>query len=576
MKHIYKTADRSNFKKHVELHLNPRQFLCPLCKYAASKKCNLQYHIKSRHSGCKVPVDVSKVKLRVKKPGADDTSRASKFENSSSVEEDFDVDEDEELDPIDKQSSPINLSIKKSSKPSVAQPVQSETPDKVQKKANEKASSEKDKLPKTKDKMEPEKKVSTRQKKMEKINENPVESTGTQTEAVPAAANADSKVKRRVKKPPVEKTAVQDQAEVTEPEKDQKETEKSDQQRAVEERAVRHKVEKEEEKRPEKEKEQLKTESSGKDNKSLNKPRKSGSKKSEKSAESAEAAPQKPDSPEKKEKSVKEKAAKRKAVEALDLSKKSSSETPTKTRRLKATTAEKLQSKSASEDVNKTNDATPTQHKSTTTKQKKTRNSNQKATGLQQTAKDKTSPVNIQTSAQLHDPTPDPPQDAAPMEETPPSVPEKTLDKPSEKMEVSPAGSSVEDTPAPAEGRPAPTFAKPTSPPSLLLPSQRSKPADPEDDEGIHSSHEGGSDISDSASEGSDDSGLNGNGGAGSGKMANDPETPTDEIPTPTELKSHMCIFCDRTFPLEVEYRRHLNRHLVNVYYMDNTAKGQK
>lgn len=62
----YKTADRSNFKKHVELHLNPRQFLCPLCKYAASKKCNLQYHIKSRHSGCNVAVDVSKVRLSVR------------------------------------------------------------------------------------------------------------------------------------------------------------------------------------------------------------------------------------------------------------------------------------------------------------------------------------------------------------------------------------------------------------------------------------------------------------------------------------------------------------------------------
>ncbi|XP_018426938.1 PREDICTED: RE1-silencing transcription factor A-like [Nanorana parkeri] len=64
----YKTADRSNFKKHVELHVNPRQFLCPVCDYAASKKCNLQYHIKSRHSGCTdITMDVSKVKLRTKK-----------------------------------------------------------------------------------------------------------------------------------------------------------------------------------------------------------------------------------------------------------------------------------------------------------------------------------------------------------------------------------------------------------------------------------------------------------------------------------------------------------------------------
>ncbi|KAM8939325.1 RE1-silencing transcription factor [Pelodytes ibericus] len=64
----YRTADRSNFKKHVELHVNPRQFLCPVCDYAASKKCNLQYHIKSRHSGCSdITMDVSKIKLRTKK-----------------------------------------------------------------------------------------------------------------------------------------------------------------------------------------------------------------------------------------------------------------------------------------------------------------------------------------------------------------------------------------------------------------------------------------------------------------------------------------------------------------------------
>ncbi|KAF2980843.1 hypothetical protein EK904_011128, partial [Melospiza melodia maxima] len=68
----YKTADRSNFKKHVELHINPRQFLCPVCDYAASKKCNLQYHIKSRHPDCSdITMDVSKVKLRTKKSEAD-------------------------------------------------------------------------------------------------------------------------------------------------------------------------------------------------------------------------------------------------------------------------------------------------------------------------------------------------------------------------------------------------------------------------------------------------------------------------------------------------------------------------
>uniref|UniRef100_M3Y041 RE1-silencing transcription factor n=1 Tax=Mustela putorius furo TaxID=9669 RepID=M3Y041_MUSPF len=69
----YKTADRSNFKKHVELHVNPRQFNCPACDYAASKKCNLQYHFKSKHPTCpNKTMDVSKVKLKkTKKREAD-------------------------------------------------------------------------------------------------------------------------------------------------------------------------------------------------------------------------------------------------------------------------------------------------------------------------------------------------------------------------------------------------------------------------------------------------------------------------------------------------------------------------
>lgn len=536
-------------------------------------------------------MDISKVKLRVKKPGpdsAEENSRANKFDSLSSIEEDFDMAEDGGDEDEGADSSPINLSIKKSSRPSIGQPPQTEAPDKVQRKST--VTSEKEKPTKVKDKVEPEKKV-TRQKKTEKVIENLLENTTvkeTQTETTTAAADADSKAKRRVNKP-AEKTSVHSQAETTESEKDQ--TQKSDQQRSEEQRAVRQKVETEEEKlRPESQKEHQKNDGNGKENKSLNKPRRAASKKSEKSQEHVEEAQKKPVIPEKIPKErVKEKAAKRKAGEALDLSKKSPSETPSKARWPKAAAAEQLQLKPASENTKKMNDAPSTSHKaSKTPPAKKTRNAGKKATGLQQTleaAKDQTAPVD----------SPDAPEGFAQPDDTPPTRnlqpqpntnrraqnastdgatgPEETANKPSE-PEVPPTCSSGEDTPSPAEDRP-PTFLKPTSPPSLVLPGQRSKPADPEDDEGIHSSHEGGSDISDSASEGSDDSGLHGN-GAGSGKMANDPETPTDEIPTPTELKSHTCIFCDRTFPLEVEYRRHLNRHLVNVYYMDNTAKGQK
>ncbi|OBS73921.1 hypothetical protein A6R68_15544, partial [Neotoma lepida] len=78
----YKTADRSNFKKHVELHVNPRQFNCPVCDYAASKKCNLQYHFKSKHPTCpNKTMDVSKVKLKkIKKREAESAVNSEKTE----------------------------------------------------------------------------------------------------------------------------------------------------------------------------------------------------------------------------------------------------------------------------------------------------------------------------------------------------------------------------------------------------------------------------------------------------------------------------------------------------------------
>lgn len=585
----YKTADRSNYKKHVELHLNPRQFLCPLCKYAASKKCNLQYHIKSRHAGCNVAVDISKVKLRVKKSGshgAEQNSRKTKPDSLSNVQVDFDMDEDDGDGDEDEgtNSSPINLSIRKSSRSSVNQSTQSQVPEKVQ---------EKERHPKVK---EQEKKVTTRQKKNDKARENFPEK---ELQSESANEKATSKAERRVKKVPTEKTTMLDQL-------GENETLNSDNNRV----------------RPEKDKENQKLDDSKKDCKSLNKPRKSGTKRLEKIPEHVVHTREKAASSEQTQmkKVVKEKAPKRKAAEALDLTNKPSSETLSKTRRMKVPEKQSPASEKTADTRNVCNGITNGKHK----KSKKT----MKATDLQQTVNAvKDNMVSVKSlctdasrgPAQRDNPTestntelyftknspakkkastdaeerngnecklpktkrprvpanpaipqeisknPEKPADRSP-NPTSPAVPPETVDKAPKNMKL---GGSSKDTPAPL-------FVKPTSPPALVLPSHRTKPAETEDDEGIHSSHEGGSDISDSASEGSDDSGLNGN-GTGSNKLANDPETPTEEIPTPTELKSHMCIFCDRTFPLEVVYRRHLNRHLVNVYYMDDTTpKGQK
>lgn len=92
-----------------------------------------------------------------------------------------------------------------------------------------------------------------------------------------------------------------------------------------------------------------------------------------------------------------------------------------------------------------------------------------------------------------------------------------------------------------------------------------------DEDEGIHS-HEG-SDISDNISEGSDDSGLN---GARSVQEETSPKMSQGAPDTTVARENYVCIFCDRSFKKEGEYSKHLNRHLVNVYYLEKAAKGQE
>lgn len=92
-----------------------------------------------------------------------------------------------------------------------------------------------------------------------------------------------------------------------------------------------------------------------------------------------------------------------------------------------------------------------------------------------------------------------------------------------------------------------------------------------DEDEGIHS-HEG-SDISDNISEGSDDSGLN---GARSVQEETSPKMSQGAPDTTMARENYVCIFCDRSFKKEGEYSKHLNRHLVNVYYLEKAAKGQE
>lgn len=130
-----------------------------------------------------------------------------------------------------------------------------------------------------------------------------------------------------------------------------------------------------------------------------------------------------------------------------------------------------------------------------------------------------------------------------------------------------PTGDAV-PTPVPAEGcTPSPKVALSLSRDNTAV----NESQEMDEDEGIHS-HEG-SDISDNISEGSDDSGLN---GARSVQEETSPKMSQGAPDTTVARENYVCIFCDRSFKKEGEYSKHLNRHLVNVYYLEKAAKGQE
>uniref|UniRef100_A0A8C0LP78 RE1 silencing transcription factor n=1 Tax=Canis lupus dingo TaxID=286419 RepID=A0A8C0LP78_CANLU len=92
-----------------------------------------------------------------------------------------------------------------------------------------------------------------------------------------------------------------------------------------------------------------------------------------------------------------------------------------------------------------------------------------------------------------------------------------------------------------------------------------------DEDEGIHS-HDG-SDLSDNMSEGSDDSGLN---GARPVPQETSRKNAKEALAVKVGEGDFVCIFCDRSFRKEKDYSKHLNRHLVNVYFLEKAAKGQE
>ena len=120
----------------------------------------------------------------------------------------------------------------------------------------------------------------------------------------------------------------------------------------------------------------------------------------------------------------------------------------------------------------------------------------------------------------------------------------------------------------PLEKHEAVSTAAVASPPGTVAASESQEM---DEDEGIHS-HDG-SDLSDNTSEDSDDSGLN---GARPVPQENGGKDGKEALAVRVAEGDFVCIFCDRSFRKEKDYSKHLNRHLVNVYFLEKAAQGQE
>ncbi|NXV81321.1 REST factor, partial [Atlantisia rogersi] len=511
----YKTADRSNFKKHVELHVNPRQFLCPVCDYAASKKCNLQYHIKSRHPDCSdITMDVSKVKLRTKKSEADfpegvaDKAEKEQGKGDSAAKKNEKGVKVERKDPAAKEKKPLNsVPVGQVTTRSRKTAAESKEMDIKVEKMDEKA-------PKT------------------KKNKRKVESEGASSKQEPESDTlAGTKKKKKVEAKATECQEAQksDAAPEEEPKKQHSCLKKNRKKKALRNKQGKKSGKLDQEKT---EDEEMPDECPAAEEEDCVKPDAEGSDRSEQDPAAA-AAPSGDDDGD---------------GESTD-PKGSSAQDPGQVHQPAQNTEAKVEDQemplAAAEGGGAREEG---------------------KAGGEQDGCSEGAPCAEGSSA-------------VPLDVPPAPAPEKEQEETSlletvsnsDPMDLSkarlpePTGDTT-PPPTPLEGCPP----NPT-PPLTFPPPAASEPPEVEEDEGIHS-HEG-SDISDNLSEGSDDSGLN---GARSLPEETGPKAPQGAPSPALPGGSYVCIFCDRSFTQEGEYSKHLNRHLVNVYYLEKATQGQE
>ncbi|XP_010115717.1 PREDICTED: RE1-silencing transcription factor [Chlamydotis macqueenii] len=527
----YKTADRSNFKKHVELHVNPRQFLCPVCDYAASKKCNLQYHIKSRHPDCSdITMDVSKVKLRTKKSEADfsesinDKVEKEQMKGDSAAKKTDKIVKVEKKDNLAKEKKPVsNVSAgqvttrsRKSASENKEVDIKTEKntektckTKKVKRKAEAEVTSSKpeptnDTLAVTKKK----KKVETKPRDCQEAQKSdvvPEEEPKKQTSCLKknrkkkALKNKHSKKSSKLDQEKIEDEEMPDECPVTEEDGCLKpDTEVSDQ------------------------KEEDPTDTAALNNDG-------GCAIKGESTEPEGSCIQDPGQlclP---------------AQDANTEAEVEDQEMPAAAGESKDTVGEKEERK-----VDRGEDAC-----------------SEESSDAVSSEKSLDVPMDVVP-------------DLAPEKEPEETCMAETLSN-SDPMDLTktclpvtePTGDAVPAAPVPLEGcTQSPKVALALSSPDNTAVNESQEM---DEDEGIHS-HEG-SDISDNISEGSDDSGLN---GTRSVQEETSPKTSQGDADTTVATENYVCIFCDRSFKKEGEYSKHLNRHLVNVYYLEKATKGQE
>ncbi|XP_046722695.1 RE1-silencing transcription factor [Silurus meridionalis] len=648
----YKTADRSNFKKHVELHLNPRQFLCPVCKYAASKKCNLQYHIKSRHPGCSdISMDVSKVRLRVKKADGEDLKPTPEPRTR-------DRRKAEASEDADSNVGPINLSIKKNGKTtSDGESAKKPTPEPSKEKTCEKRA-EKRVAPRNEGKETSHKKARLKEtatciekqdgkkdkevKKAEKVAKSADKVTKNRAKKEEKAAKEKKEAlaknldgSEEDKRADLEKMEQNQRMENELRSKEPKQREEEEQQerkrqeeerleRAKKEKEIKQREEEERRERDRQEKDRLEQEER-RERERLEKEMREKEEAEQRERERLERemrakelkqkAEEERRERERLERELREEELKQKEEEEQRIGERLKNESKLQKngvqkrevanakgiKKALGTKATKKQAAAVNcENVEKIQNLEEPElktmkRKAPSPQAEKAKRSKLKAAdststpgGVKRGRPRKTNKATVSVEVPHTSVVTNEAAKTLELSSKPESVPTSTEKAPistkkvprsSKKLRITQnltEKQSLEDTvtrvkatteaKGTVEAQTSSDIDSGTDSPTLDLSKPPcSKSHDGEDDEGIHS-HDGGSDISDCASEVSYDSGLN-------GKL---PETPTEELSSPTQLLSHTCVFCDRTFPLEMDYRRHLNRHLVNVYYLDTATQGNK